>query len=159
MVVVVVLVGLPLLAWWVGGRPGWDRLTAGREPDPRPTVIAAHELTLLEADEVERAVTWGRPLTDPRLRAAAVDWAQRLEAAAQRRRERRPQADAWLVVLAVVVGAGALGYAVFAVVSDRWGVPWYPVVHWLVFSAIGWRRRQGPARAIALNTGPPPARP
>lgn len=153
--VVVVLVGLPVLAWWVGGRPGWDRLSAGREADPRPTVIAAHDLTLPEADEVERAVTWGRALADPRLRAAAVDWARRLEAAAQRRRERRPQVEGWLVVLAVVVGAGAVGYAVLGALTDRWaGVPWLPVVQWLVFSAIGWRRRQGPARAIALNSGP-----
>jgi hypothetical protein len=157
--VLLVLVGLPLLAWWVATRPVLDRLGAGAEEDPRALVIQAHALTLAEADEVERAVTWGRALTEPRLRAAAVDWATRLEGAARRRRERRGQLDAWLIVLAVVAGAGAVGYAVFAVVADRGdGLPWVTVVQWLLFSAIGWRRRQGPARAIVLNSGPPPSR-
>jgi hypothetical protein len=155
--VLLILVGLPLLAWWVGSRPVLDRLGASADDDPRPLVVREHGLTLAEADEVERAVTWGRALSEPRLRAAAVDWATRLEAAARRRRARRPPADGWLIVLAVVAGAGAVGYAVFAVVADRWdGLPWVTVVQWLVFSAIGWRRRQGPARAIVLNSGPPP---
>ena len=155
--VLLLLVGLPLLAWWVATRPALDRLGARADEDPRALVVQAHSLTLVEADEVERAVTWGRALTEPRLRAAAVDWATRLEVAAQRRRERRPHAEGWLVVLAVVAGAAAVGYAVFAVVAGSWnGPPWLTVVQWLVVSGIGWRRRQGPARAIALNSGPPP---
>ena len=107
---------------------------------------------------MKRAVHWGRALTDPRLRSAAVDWAGRLEAAAQRRRERRPQAEAWLVVLVVGWGAGIIAYAVLAVSQDRWSdVDWFVAVQWLLFAAIGRRRRQGPAVAVALNSGPPPA--
>ena len=73
--VVVLLVGLPLLAWWVGGRRIWGRLTPGAEPDRYREMVRRHALSPSEAAEVEAAATWGRELHDPRLRAAVVDWA------------------------------------------------------------------------------------
>jgi hypothetical protein len=157
-VLLALLVGLLLVGWWVAGRPGLDRLGAAREPDLRPAVMAAHALTSAEADQVQRAVTWGRELTDPRLRAAAVDWAQRVEGRNRRRRERRPEVEGWLVSAFVVAGAGVIGYAVLAVTQGRWGdIDWFTAAQWLLFGAVGWRRRQGPARAITLNSEPPPA--
>lgn len=156
--VLLVLVGLPLLLWWAAGLFRRDGSVAvRREAHPRTAATEAHGLTSGEADRVARAVTWGRALDDPRLRAAAVDWAQRVEAREQRRRERWPQLEGWLVVAVVVAGAGVVAYAVFAVLQDRWGdVGWFSAARWLLFAGAGWRRRQGLARAIALNSDSPP---
>ncbi len=76
--IVLILVGLPLLAWWVGGRRFWSRLRPGAEPDPWREVVQQHRLSASEAPRVAHAVPRGVALEDPRLRAAAVDWAERL---------------------------------------------------------------------------------
>jgi hypothetical protein len=76
--IVLILVGLPLLAWWVGRRRFWSRLRPGAEPDPWGDVVRTHRLSASEAPRVAHAVPRGAALDEPRLRAAAVDWARRL---------------------------------------------------------------------------------
>ncbi|MGY2080404.1 hypothetical protein [Modestobacter sp. SYSU DS0657] len=96
--VVAILVGLPLLAWWAGRRGLWDRLRpSGLDDGPgaewrlRRELARRHGLDQAELRTVEDAVTWGRELTDPRLRAAtarvgrAADRAARLPPALDRR--------------------------------------------------------------------------
>ncbi|MGY1858258.1 hypothetical protein [Modestobacter sp. SYSU DS0290] len=160
-VVVVVLVGLPLLAWWVGGRRFWSRL--------RPTVVddgltaewrlrrelaRRHGLSPDELGTVENAVTWGKELADPRLRAATAEWAQQqveLRAVRPRWIDGR-----WLPVLVVAWGAGIAAYVVFAVVQGDWGdVNWFSGLSWLGWGVLGWRMRGGPQRALQRNSGPP----
>ena len=50
--IVLLLVGLPLLAFWIGGRSGWSRLRPGRGPDPWGGVVRAHGLSAGEADPI-----------------------------------------------------------------------------------------------------------
>jgi hypothetical protein len=75
--ILVLLVGLPLLFWWIGGRRTWSRLDARGLAAGRLSqeAVARHGLRGGEVDEVRTAMAQGRALDDPRLRAAVVDWA------------------------------------------------------------------------------------
>ncbi len=107
-VVGAILLGLPLLAWWLGNRRFWSRLRPGAEPDPRGDAMRRFGLTPQEAALVESAVTWGSRLEDERLRPAAVAWAERLvEQTEARRRVRSPWGRA--AVLLGVVGVLVAG--------------------------------------------------
>lgn len=64
--VVAILLGLPLLAWWLGGRRFWARLRPGAEPHPWGDAMRRLGLTPREAAQVESAVAWGRRLVDSR---------------------------------------------------------------------------------------------
>ncbi|MCV2489145.1 hypothetical protein OF117_07190 [Geodermatophilus sp. YIM 151500] len=44
LVILVILVGLPLLAWWLGGRSFWSRLEPGAEADLHRTLVRRHRL-------------------------------------------------------------------------------------------------------------------
>ncbi|WP_147332056.1 hypothetical protein [Geodermatophilus marinus] len=151
-----IAVGLPLLAWWVGGRAFWRRLRPGAEPDTYRAVVRRHGLRPAEAAQVEGAVTWGRELADPRLRAAVVDWAQELQRLAEERRERWA-ARRLLVVLVLLAYAGLLGGAVLrSAVRGEWG-PLLSGAFWaLVWVLPGAWLAGGPRRAIERNSGPPP---
>jgi hypothetical protein len=150
--VVLLLVGVPLLAWWVGRRQFWTRQAALLEPHVSRELAARHGLRPTEFDLVERAATWGREVSDDRLRAAVVDLATRKAEAAGRRPAPRP----WLVVVAVVWGAGIAGFAAFAVAQGRWGdVNWVTAAWWVVLAVIGSRWRTGPERAIRRNAPRP----
>ena len=72
--IVLILVGLPLLAWWVGGRAFWSRPRPGGDDDLHRTIVLRHGLRPAEIPQVEGALTWGRQLDEPHLRAAVVDW-------------------------------------------------------------------------------------
>ena len=150
----VLVVGLPLAAWWIGGWRFWGRATPGSERDVYREMVRRHALRPAEAAQVEGAVTWGRELQDPRLRAAVVDWAQALQAEARERSARHP----WVrrVALPVLVVAGVLAVAGLvhevltegwaALADHAWTVLWVLVVGWLA---------PRPRRAIARNSGPP----
>lgn len=90
--VLTILLGLPLMAWWVSRRRVWSRLQAGADPDPWGDAMRRCGLTPGERAQVESAVTWGRRLDDERLRRAAVEWSRQLiEQAEARRRPTRDQ--------------------------------------------------------------------
>lgn len=77
-VALLLLVGLPLVAWRVGHWRRWRELQPGMEDDPWLEVLRRHRLS---GEEMHRVVghvgtseQWPRPpLTDPVLRAAVVD--------------------------------------------------------------------------------------
>ncbi|MGY1844730.1 hypothetical protein [Modestobacter sp. SYSU DS0875] len=149
-IIVLLLVGLPLLAWWLGSRDFWSRLRPRRDDDVWGDVVRTHRLRPAEIVEVQRAVTWGRELSDQRLRVAAVDWATRA-------RDWRvpPSRHARLLLLLVVLWfVGQLVSLVVALVQGRWGDALVPA---LLLAAgvvpLVWFRR-GTRRAIELNSRP-----
>ena len=149
----VLLVGLPLTAWWLGGRRFWNRLEPGSEPDRYRELVRRHALRPTEAAEVESAVTWGRELQDPRLRAAAVDWAQTMQADGLARSARYPWVRRVLLPLAVVGAVLGIVFLVHDVLAEGWSAlgdhVWALV--WLL--PTGWLAA-GPSRAIRRNRGP-----
>ena len=87
--VVGLLVGLPLSAVAVSRWHHWDELRPGRDRDPWGEVARRHRLTPQEVHQLtQHLAMWGaaRPLADPVLRAAAVDWAQAQLAGYEERR-------------------------------------------------------------------------
>ena len=86
-----IAVGLPLLAWWVAGRPYWSRLRPGAEPDPGRDLVRRHGLSAGEAARIAADVPRGLRLPDPRLRRAAVDRARELLEQEQVRLPRNPR--------------------------------------------------------------------
>lgn len=148
----VVLVGLPLLAWWVGGRPGWSRLTRTAPRNRHAEFIRRHRLRTAEIVQVQEAVRQGHELSDPRLRAAVVEQAQHLVAPAPSRARR------WLVGLFVVWLALVSAHLVFLLVQGRWGdVNWFSLVWWLIAGSWALKTRAAARRAVRLNSGPPGA--
>jgi hypothetical protein len=148
-VVVAVLLGLPLLAWWVGNRRLWSRMRPGADPDPWGDAMRRFGLTAQETAQVESAVSWGRRLDDERLRRAAVQWARQLiEQTEARRRLRSPWGRA-----AVLLGAVAVLAAGMYWMSVRRGeFPWDTVIWWVIWPAVlAWLAR-GPRRAIRVNS-------
>jgi hypothetical protein len=149
--VMAIAIGLPLLAWWAGGRRFWSRLRPGAEPNPWGDTMRRFGLTPQETAQVESAVNWGRRLDDARLRPAAVAWAQsvidRIEA---RRRGHSP----WRRVAVVSTCYAALG-ALFAWETVHTGrFPWNGLVWWLLWPAgLIWLAR-APYRARQLNSEP-----
>jgi len=153
--VVALLVALPALAWWVGARDVWSRPSKRTEPDLYREMVRRHALRPAEAAQVEGAVTWGRELPDPRLRAAVVDWAVSLQRMAAQRRAGHPRArqlgrllcGSWLVL-----GTGAL---VFQLVHGNWRGLLDALIWPLVWAYPGYRVATAQRRAIRLNAGAP----
>jgi hypothetical protein len=158
--VVVIAVGLPLAAFWVGSRRFWSRLrpralATDRQGALYREVVLRHRLRPSEIAQVEGAVTWGRRLEDPRLRLAVVDWAQALRADADRRRAAHPRRRRLLVVL-LVVWVGAVVTAIALGIGTRdWGVLARTLFYALVFGLPGYLAQRGPRRALELNSDPP----
>ncbi|MGY2085302.1 hypothetical protein [Blastococcus sp. SYSU DS0539] len=149
--VVAILLGLPLLAWWVGSRRVWSRLRPGADPDPWGDAMRQFGLTPQETAQVESAVTWGRRLDDERLRRAAVQWARQLVEQAEARRRIRSRSGRLAVLLGLVVFLAA-GISWMAVRED--GFPRNAVVWWVIWPAvIGWMVG-GPRRALRVNSDP-----
>ena len=153
--VAALLLVLPALAWWIGGRAGWNRLSRTAEPDRHQELVRRHGLRPVEAAEVEKAVTWGRELQDPRLRAAVVDWVQSSRPALQPGRRRRPRwqlAFAVLGLLAISTGACALAYRL-----GGWGGLLFAIVMLGGGEVADWVIGRGPAQALRRNGGPAPS--
>jgi len=148
------LVALPLAAWWLGGRRFWGRLTPRAEPDLYRELVRRHSLSPGEAATVEGAVTWGRELTDPRLRAAVVDWARSGQALARERSARHPRAARVAWVLLGLIGALAVAALVRDVLDEGWVVLWDLPFWWLVWLVPATLMARGPRRAIERNSGP-----
>ena len=149
--VAVLLLGVPLAAWWLGGRRFWSRLRLGRERDPWGDVVRRHRLSPGESARLSREVPKGTRYDDGRLRAAAVDLAQLelgqglLPAGASRTRR-------VVVVLFFLWVVAVLGWIVHLVASGRPGD-----VNWLTFAiwaaVFGWlvARRRRLRRTVELN--------
>lgn len=153
--VLAIAVGLPLLAWWVAGRPYWSRLRPGAEPDPWRDLVRRHGLSAGEAARIAADVPRGLRLPDPRLRRAAVDWARVLLGQEQVRLPPNPWTRGLVVVVVIGWAATALGLLVSHVVSgEAPDVPWSTVVLGLAVGVWGVRRRRALRRTIELNDEP-----
>jgi protein-S-isoprenylcysteine O-methyltransferase Ste14 len=155
--IVAIAVGLPLLAWWVGGRSFWDRLKPGAGHDDWYAFVREHRLTVNEAAEVSSAVARGQALEDPRLRRLAV---ARAESALARQFPTKRRAR-W------ILGALLVAYAVLLVAASTIAgmeghpakVPWSSIALVVIFSIGGYVQRRNLRRALARNTDEPePAR-
>ena len=157
--VLVIAVGLPLLAWWVAGRPSWSRLRPGAEPDPWRDLVRRHGLPAGESARIAADVPRGLRLPDPRLRRAAVDWARELLGQEQVRLPRNPRTRGLVVVVVIGWAATALGLLVFHVVSgEAPDVNWFLVAMWLAVGVWGVRRRRALRRTVELDDEPPTGR-
>ncbi|MGY1610028.1 hypothetical protein [Geodermatophilus sp. SYSU D00700] len=149
--VVTILLGLPLLAWWVGSRRVWSRLRPGADPDPWGDAMRQFGLTPQEAAQVESAVTWGRRLEDERLRRAAVQWARQLIEQTEARRRLHSRSGRVAVLLGLI---GVLAAGLYWMTVREGEFPWDAVVWWVIWPAVfGWLVR-GPRRAIRVNSDP-----
>ncbi|SFF45722.1 hypothetical protein [Blastococcus tunisiensis] len=156
LVILLILVGLPLLAWWLGSRRAWSRVDArGRDQmQVEREWMSRHRLDHVEVAEVDRAVSRGRALTDDRLRAATVERAQMMRDAMRAWEESRPRFTAvmrWLGIVWLLLLITAL---VFAVAFGDW--PWGLSFYLLAAAGSGmngWFQRRNLRRAIELNGG------
>ena len=119
--IVLILLGLPLLAWWVGGRAFWSRPRPGVDGDLHRAIVLRHGLRPAEIPQVEGALTWGRQLAEPRLRAAVVDWGREMQRLAAEQRAHRSRAGRVALGLLLLWLVFLLVGAVVAVVQQRWG--------------------------------------
>ena len=153
--IVLILVGLPLLAWWLGGRRFWSRLRPGAERDPWGDVVRTHRLSPSEAPRVAHAVPRGVALDQPHLRAAAVDWAERLM---EQETVRWPttRRGRLLAGLAVLWFLGVVTLLVQRLVTGHpEDVNWMTVAIAVGFGVWAVRRRRALRRAVVVNSGPP----
>lgn len=154
--ILLILVGLPLLAYWLGGRRRWAGIDA-RARDHMQVErawMSSHRLNHREVAEVERAVAWGRAVPDGRLQAAVVERARMIQDAERTWREDRARlhtAMRWLSIGWLLLLVTAF---VFAVSSGDWptGLSFYLLAAVGSFVA-GWLRRRNLRRAVELNQG------
>jgi hypothetical protein len=154
--VVLIAVGLPLLAWWWGGRRFWGRRdAAGRlHVDLRQQMRRRHGLSSADATLVEDAVQAGRALDDERLRAVAVDWAEQALADVRGRRGLPGGVRGFLVVFWAFYAVIGVATTVFSLATGD-GVPWLFVlftVNGLVGMAGPLMARRTLRRAIDRNS-------
>lgn len=155
--IVLILIGLPLLAWWVGGRRFWSRLRPGAEADPWGDVVREHRLSASEAPRVASAVPRGVALDEPRLRAAAVDWAGRLM---EQETVRWPRSAKGRILagLTVLWFLGVVALILQRLLTGRpEDVNWVTVAIVAGFGIWSVHRRRALRRAVAVNSGPPAA--
>jgi MFS family permease len=152
------LVGLPLLAWFVGGCRFWTNLR-GRVPSKAQAEITQrYGLSPAEVARVQAAMKRGQALDEPRLRAATADWAREsLRKWESARRGRR--------IAVRLVGAGALLVIVGAVISvfagdgirwSTWLVLGNVVLQLFLYLTVWPRMLRNLDRAVAVNSEPVP---
>ena len=125
-------------------------LLARRQGRPRDDLwgdwMRRHRLSAGEAGDVSDGVSRGRQFTDPRLRAAAVDWA-----GAMLRTDLSGRAT--VVLLGLYLGLAAL--AIIRLPED---VNWVVLAIWTAFSVVILRRRRRVERSFEINRdAAPPA--
>ena len=114
--------------------------------DPWANWMRRHHLSVAEAGELEHGVVRGREFSDPRLRAAAVDWAGIQLGASKPARGMRIAIGVYVVlVVAVTVGRVVAGDA------DR--VSWSGPILIIAFTVLAMRQRRRLRRAIEVNRG------
>jgi hypothetical protein len=149
------VLGAPLLAWWIGGRRVWARLDARAADNPWTDAVRRHRLTPGESAQVTEAVGHGRALQDPRLRAAAVELAEftlgQLSPSWSRMSIGRRVLVTLTAVWLVLVVAGAVFAIAFRSLGD---VPWVLLVGLLAGSGVSFWQRRKLRKAVALNSGP-----
>ena len=153
--IILILVGLPLLAWWLGGRAFWSRLRPGAERDPWGDVVRRHRLSQSDAPRVAHAVPRGVALDQPHLRAAAVDWAERL---LEQETVRWPTSRKGRILAGVAVlwFVGVVALVLQRLLTGRpEDVNWVTVVIAVGFGIWSVRRRRMLRRPIQLNQDEP----
>lgn len=153
--IAVIGIGLPLAAWWVGGRPVWARSDqrARRAQEAHREWIARHGLSSADVAEIQRAIVRGAVLEDERLRPAAVEEA-RIQLAVWGARGAVNQRVR--LVLAVVWLALTVGLVVLSVVTGEWSWNYLVItVNFLAVSVPQAVLRRNLRRAVELNSRTP----
>jgi hypothetical protein len=144
---VVIAVGIPLLLVWLHRRRTWDRVRGRPREDLWGDWMRRHRLTGGEAGDISGGVTRGREFSDPRLRAAAADWAGIVL------RTETPSRKT-LICLAVVAVLAVVAGLVFRAKTGRpVDIDWFSIAVWVLIGAWVRRRRRGLRRAIEVNGG------
>ncbi len=113
-----VALALPLLAWSLAGRRFWSDLRGPAGRDLRAEVTARHRLSPADADTVQQAVTRGRPVPDPRLRPATADWAGATLAVVDDQHALHARRDTAAAVVLAVAMLCVLAGVVLALTAD-----------------------------------------
>jgi len=157
LIIGLLVLGLPLFAFWVGGRRSWSRIENLHQDamQQHRDWTTRHGLSPADVAVVEKAVVWGRALDDPRLRAAAVDRVRTVLATRRTWQERHPR---WTVLTRWLTGLWALVLLVAvanAVISGRWPsvLPIY-VAGAAISVVVAFVQHRNLRRAIERN-GPP----
>ena len=153
--IVLILVGLPLLAWWVGGRAFWSRLRPRAFSDPWRDLVQQHRLSAADASRVATAVPRGLQFDAAHLRPAAVDWAERL---LDQETLRWPRTLTGRIGagLAVLWACGVIGFLLHSVLSGRpEDVNWSTVALYVGLGVWLLRRRRNLRRAVERNQDEP----
>jgi hypothetical protein len=154
----VIVLGLPLLAWWLGSRPFWARIRGADGDDLCRTVVTGYGLSAEETRQVQAAVTGGRALADPRLRAAVADWAAQSLELLDRQRNRHPAAHRWARRL-LLLGGLLVGVGLVVKVLAGDGRLWVLTLAALNFglqAGLPFVMQRNLARAVELNSDVPP---
>lgn len=151
--IALLLVGVPLVAWWVGGRRFWGRMEIRAGADPASVIMRRHGLTTEESATVVTVVTRGQALEDPRQRAAAVELAQLTLDQLFPAWERSSVAQRIVRIVSVVWVLTAVAALVFGVATGRAGdLNWFPIFFALTTVGIPFVQSRRLRRTIVLNS-------
>lgn len=153
--ILLLLVGLPLLAWWLGGRRFWSRLGPGAGPDPWGDFVRRHGLSAAEQFRVSEAVSRGRALDGDRLRRAAVELAEQTSAQLRLSLQGGSRVQRVFVLLAVLWLVLLLSNVALSLATGRLSdVPWVALLAGSVGAGVALRQRRNLRRAIDRNRDP-----